>query len=422
MSRTFDASSTQVINAIAPALSTRLPAATITNLADIGDQILSRADLTNEFLNVLVNRICRVVLTSRLWENPLSAFKKGTERYGDIIEEIFVNIANAHEYDPQIAEGEVYKREIPNVGSVFHMQNSNLFYKVTIQEEQLRKAFTSEGGMRALIAGIVDSLYAGANYDEYLSMINIVGEAASDLSYIKTATPSASTADQIVTNIRSMSNLLEFMSDNYNSVGVKNFTPKSKQILLIRADVEAILDVNALASAFNLSYKEFVGRRITVDSFGTTMENVYALLCDEEFFQVVNKLDKFTEQYNAQGLYWNYFWHVWRIYSRSPFANAVAFTTANLVAATGIDIDQNTQSLPLGGNLQLTATVAPATATNKSYRWSLSGANGGTYISATGFLHIGSAQTGTLTITCTANGGTSITDTATWAGGTYTHT
>ena len=83
MSRTFDASSTQVINAIAPSLSTRLPAATITNLADIGDQILSRADLTNEFLNVLVNRICRVVLTSRLWENPLSAFKKGTERYGD---------------------------------------------------------------------------------------------------------------------------------------------------------------------------------------------------------------------------------------------------------------------------------------------------------------------------------------------------
>ena len=150
--------------------------------------------------------------------------------------------------------------------------------------------------------------------------------------------------------------------------------------------------------------------------------DVYALLCDEEFFQVVNKLDKFTEQYNAQGLYWNYFWHVWRIYSRSPFANAVAFTTANIVAATGIDIDQNTQSLPLGGNLQLTATVAPATATNKSYRWSLSGANGGTYISATGFLHIGSAQTGTLTITCTANGGSSITDTATWAGGTYTHT
>ena len=420
MSRVFDASSSQVINAIAPSLSTRLPLATIANLADVGDQILSRADLTNEFLNVLVNRICRVILTSRLWENPLAPFKKGTERYGDIIEEIFVNIANAHEYDPQIAENEVYKREIPNVGTVFHMQNSNLFYKVTIQEEQLRKAFTSESGMRALIAGIVDSLYSGANYDEYLSMVNLFAERANELSYIKTAAPSSSTANDICTNLRSASNLLEFLSDNYNAVGVKNYTPKYKQVLLIRADVDAIIDVNSLASAFNMDKREFMGRKILVDSFGTNLPNVYAVLCDEEFIQVVNKLDKFTEQYNAQGLYWNYFWHVWRVYSSSPFANAIAFTTDSIVYPTSISIDQATQSLPAGSNLQLTATVDPL-ALNQSYRWSLSGANGGTYISATGFLHIGSAQTGTLTITATCVMDSTVTDTATWTAGTFTN-
>ena len=170
MAKVFDATSSAVINAIAPALSERIPTATATNLAEIGQYILNNKALANQFLNVLVNRIARVIITSRLYENPLAVFKKGTEKYGDIVEEIFVNVANAHEFDPQVAENEVYKRVIPDIGAVYHQMNSQLFYKATISEEQLEKAFVSEQGMRTLIAGIVDSLYSGANYDEFISM------------------------------------------------------------------------------------------------------------------------------------------------------------------------------------------------------------------------------------------------------------
>ena len=158
MAKVFDASSSAVINALAPYLSERIPQATAENLNEVSKIILSSADLQNQFLNVLVNRICRVIITSRLYENPLRSFKKGTEKYGDIVEEIFVNIANAHEYDPLIAESEVYKREIPDVGAVFHKMNSRLFYKTTIQQEDLAKAFVSESGMRSLIAKVVDAL------------------------------------------------------------------------------------------------------------------------------------------------------------------------------------------------------------------------------------------------------------------------
>lgn len=414
MAKIFDATTSAVINAIAPSLSERIPTATAENLADIGQYILNNKSLANQFLNVLVNRIARVIITSRLYENPLAAFKKGTEKYGDIIEEIFVNIANAHEYNPQIAENEVYKRVIPDVGAVFHRTNSQLFYKATIQEESLEKAFTSEQGMRTLIAGIVDSLYSGANYDEFVAMKNIFAESADEMFYIKTDAPTVDNIHNIVTNIKSASNLMEFMSNQYNAAGVMNYTPKSRQVLLIRADIDAIMDVNVLAAAFNMDKAEFMGRKVLVDNFGAENPDVYAVLCDDEFLMVVNTLDKFTEQYNAQGLYWNYFWHVWRVFSRSPFSNCIAFTSGTIVAATAVAITNASGTYAKGTDLQMTATVTPATATNKNVRWTLVGAEGDTYISATGMVHFGTAQTGTLTIKATLVADPTKTDTCTW--------
>lgn len=414
MAKIFDATTSAVINAIAPALSERIPTATAENLQDIGQYILNNKALANQFLNVLVNRIARVVITSRLYENPLAVFKKGTERYGDIIEEVYVNIANAHEYNPQIAENEVYKRVIPDVGAVFHKTNSQLFYKATIQEDSLEKAFVSEQGMRTLIAGIVDSLYSGANYDEFVSMKNIFAESADEMYYIKTDAPTVDNIHNIVTNIKSASNLMEFMSNQYNAAGVMNYTPKDKQVLLLRADVDAIMDVNVLAAAFNMSKVEFLGRKVNVDNFGAENPDVYAVLCDDEFLMVVNTLDKFTEQYNSEGLYWNYFWHVWRVYSRSPFSNCICFSYGDIVPATAVTITNTSGTYAKGTNLQMTATVAPAGATNKNVRWTLEGANNDTYISATGMVHLGAAQSGTLTIKATLVNNPEINDTCTW--------
>lgn len=411
----LDATNAQIVNAVRSEMvmfGGRIPEATASNIRDIGEIVRSNLQVANEFLSVLVNRIARVMITSRLYENPLASFKKGTERYGDIIEEIFVNIANANEYDPQIASREVYKREIPNIDAMYHKMNSQLFYKTTIQEDSLAKAFTSENGFRTLIAGIVDSLYSGANFDEFLSMKELFAANKPYFAYVKTDAPTAGTAHNIVTNIKATSNMLTFMSDKYNRFGVKNFTPRDRQVLLIRADIDALIDVNVLASAFNMNKAEFMGRRIVVDDFGTGMENVYAILCDETFLIVVNNLDRFTEQYNAQGLYWNYFWHVWRTYAVSPFANAIAFTSGTITEGTAVTITPSAPSIAKGGNVQLEASVTPAGA-SQSVRFTAEGMNGGSYITASGFLHVGEEQSGNITVTATATAKPSLTKTAT---------
>ena len=71
------------------------------------------------------------------------------------------------------------------------------------------------------------------------------------------------------------------------------------------------------------------------------MKDVLAVLLDEEWFQVYDNNTKFTEQYAAAGLYWNYFFHTWKTISYSPFSNAVVFvaSTANSALPASITVE-----------------------------------------------------------------------------------
>ena len=330
--KSLNANSVQILNCIRDSASAtyqeRIPVATQNNIRDIGNAMMQFQSTQNEFLNALVNRIARVIITSKSYTNPLAMFKKGIMEYGEQVEEIFVNIAKAHPFDPDVAEENVFKREIPDVDAVFHRMNYQNFYKVTISNEQLRQAFLSAEGVTDLIARIVDTLYSGSEFDEFLIMKQLIADAAraGKMYPINIPAPSAATAKQIVTTIKGISNKLEFMSNQYNYMGVLNFTKKENQILLIDAEFDATIDVEVLASAFNMSKAEFMGQRVLVDNFGD-LTGVVAALVDRDWFMVFDNLMSFTENYNGEGLYWNYFYHVWKTFSSSPFSNAILFTT-----------------------------------------------------------------------------------------------
>jgi hypothetical protein len=152
---------------------------------------------------------------------------------------------------------------------------------------------------------------------------------------------------------RGTSNLLPFMSNEYNEAAVKTNTPKDRQVIFMDAMFNAQFDVNVLASAFNMEKADFMGRLFLIDNWTdfdnerfdiiransdgieevTTEEmallaNVKAVILDENWFQVYDNNNKFTEKYVASGLYWNYFYHTWKTVSNSPFANAVVFVTS----------------------------------------------------------------------------------------------
>lgn len=400
------ASGADILNAIrANASSTyqdRIPVATQDNIREIGNAMLEFEATQNEFLTALVNRIGRVLITSKSYDNPLRVFKKGVLAYGETVEEIFVNIAKAKQFDPGVAEDEVFKREIPDVNAVFHRMNLQNFYKVTISNEQLRQAFLSEQGINDLVGYIVDSLYTGAEFDEYLTMKQLIVDAANNGEMYSINIPAVTSANtkEIVSKIKGVSNQLEFMSSTYNSMGVLTHSKKNRQVLIMDANFDATIDVEVLAYAFNMDKAEFMGRRVLVDNFGA-LTGVVAALVDEDWFMVFDNFIGFTENYNGQGLYWNYFYHIWKTFSTSPFSNAILFTTNN-VGVTGVTVTPGaiTHNKGTVQNVQFTANVTTTGYAPKDVVWSTTSDTA--TIDDKGMLTIPATTTTTFTVTATS--------------------
>lgn len=375
----------------------RVPVATQQNIAEVGNAITNYEPTRNEFLNALINRIGMVIIQSRLYENPLREFKKGMLEFGKDIEEIFVEIAKAQSYNPEVAETEVFKRVIPDVKTIFHRMNRQDFYKVTISNDQLRTAFLSYRGIEDLIGRIVDSLYSGDNYDEFLLMKHLMldyGNKGLFYPITVTAVTDEATAKKLTVKLRATAKTIGFMSPNYNAQGVHTFTPMEDIIIFMTPETEALMDVESLARAFNLEYADFLGRVVIVDDFGG-LENVQALMVDRQWFMVYDTFFNFTEQYNAQGLYWNYFFHHWQVLSTSQFANAIAFTTET-PAITSVTISPKTATVSKGQNVQFTTTVVATGMASEAISYNVTGAvSDNTTITSNGLLIVGSDETAT---------------------------
>lgn len=413
------ANSVEILNAIRAQADAeyqnRIPIATQENLREVGNAMMQYRPAQNTFLNALVNRIARVIITSKSYQNPLREFKRGIMEYGETVAEYFVNIAKAHQFDPAVAEKEWMKREIPDVQGVFHTMNYQNFYKVTISDRELRQAFLSQDGVTDLIARIVDSLYTGSEYDEFLIMKQLIVDAAQDGKMYPVQIPaiSAANAKEIVTIIKSISNDMAFMKAKYNSMGVLTATPKTDQILILDSRFDAVIDVEVLASAFNMEKAEFMGRRILIDDFAD-LTGVVAAIVDSDWFMVFDNMLEFTENYNGEGLYWQYWYHCWKTFSNSPFANAILFTT-DTVQATAVTITPAAPSTTKGQQIQFQAVVSGTGYIPQDVSWSVTGQQSqDTKINRAGLLTVAADETATsLTVKAISGYNTSISKTVT---------
>ena len=399
----------------------------VESVRTIGAIIMDYPALQNEFLNALVNRIGRVMLTSKMYSNPIAFFKKGVLEYGESIEEIFVNIAKVQEFNPEIAEQEVFKRVVPDVRAAFHIMNYQKFYKATVTQEQLKQAFLSWDGVTDLIARIVDSMYTGANYDEFLVMKYLLARHILDgrVYPVTVPTVNADNAKAIVTTIKGVSNKLTFMNSDYNPAAVRTFTDKTDQYMIVNSVFDATMDVNVLASAFNMDKAEFLGHRVLIDGFGdldvarlgeifagdptynepsqdelTALNAIPAVIVDKDWFMVFDMLTQFTEQYNGQGLYWNYFYHVWKTFSVSPFANSVLFVPGT-PSVTSVTVSPTTVTIPKGGSAALSCVVVTEYFAPQTVVWTSNAAD--VKVSVSGVVTVDADATSTTaTITATS--------------------
>ena len=327
----------------------------VTKASDIprvGEVIYGTPAFANQFINALVNRIAIVRMQSATFNNPYGVLKKGYIEFGETVEDIFVSIAKGVDFDPEKGKSREFKRTFPDVRSAFHTMNWRVMYPVTIQDEDLKQAFLSLEGVQNLIAKIVDAVYTGAEYDEFLLFKYLMIKAISHGKMKPESIGDGTDLKESAVAFRGISNLLPFISSDYSEAGVKTNTPKDRQIIFMDAKFNAQFDVNVLASAFNMDKADFIGRLFLIDNWTSfdnerfdvirensdgieevtagelaLLANVKAVIVDENWFQIYDNNNKFTEKYVASGMYWNYFYHTWKTVSSSPFANAVVFVT-----------------------------------------------------------------------------------------------
>lgn len=337
---------------------------TISDVADIpavGAAICGNPSRSNEFINALINRIALVVANSAIFRNPYEMLKKGYLEYGESVEEIFVDLAKVVEYSAEKAADREFRRTLPDVHSVFHIMNWKVMYPVTIEREALKRAFLTADGVESLIRNVIDSIYTAAAYDEFLLVKYLIIKAVTR-GEVRPVAVDTTDPDNMAISFRAASNAFTFLSTENNFAKVRNNAPKENQVIFMDSDVNAEYDVSVLAAAFNMDKADFMGRLLLIDSFKTfdndrwativansdmveevtsaelaLMEDVIAVLADERWFQIYDEVSEMEDTKVSAGLYWNYFYHNWKIVSTSPFSNIVAFVSTTVRPISSLD-------------------------------------------------------------------------------------
>lgn len=382
----------------------------------------------NQFVDTLINRVGRTIVRGKRWENKLAAFKQDGLRYGNTIQEIAPKWIEAHGYTDY--DDTLLKLARPEAASWFHSVNRQDRYDISINEVELRRAFTEEYGLNDFIAKIMEVPYNSDAYDEYLCMKELIAYYEKSWGFYKhklSAIPTdETTGKEFLTAARTYAGKLAFPSTMYNASAIEDipvFAEQGELILMVTPEVDANLDVQTLASVFQLDKADLKYKKVVLDEF--PIPNVAAILTTKDWFVCHDVVYETTSFYNPQTLATNYYLHHHEIISCSPFVPAILFTTdaATTVptitqTVTGITLTSDKAAAKPGETVKLTAkitgsitannsgiTVSPDAVTYEVVTDADTPLNSRTYVDREGILHIqrtGIATGDTLTVTATS--------------------
>lgn len=355
-----------------------VPAATDDNIQTIANILFNDAyqPMLNEFVVNLINRIALTIVRNKSYSNPLSIFKKGSIPLGTDIQDIFTNPAIAEKYEfSNTAMAKLLTITDPDTHVAYYRRNRQDVYTKTISREGLQGAFVSWEKFEDFITSITTSLYSGNYIDEFEYTKDLVNGAYVNNKVIveKVTEPTDETSSKaFLKKVRALYKKLSFPSTKYNAYSkfsganglIKTWTEPDRVVLIIKADAMAEVDVDALASAFNLDKANFLGRVIEVDEFDSP--EIIGVICDESWLQIYDNVFRFDEFYNARVMAWNEYLHAWGTYAICPFANAVVLATEEPTPATAVafgssSVELNLNDSPAYKTLEITVTPTNST-------------------------------------------------------------
>ncbi len=320
-----------------------------TTIGEFGAPIIDsqNVNVLNDFIGLL-KKVVYTAVYNKTFNNPLAELEGDRMPLGQFIEDAYVNPAKARGFDINDFAGLLQKYE-SQVAVQYLTVNSDLQYCVTITREKIRNAFTSWDNLEGLITGMVNSLYNGAyitRYNQAKGLPLAAFEGGAVKYEVITNPTTDATAKALVRKMRADYSKMQIPSTAYNAwqdvkgegaFALKTWTAPEDIVVLISADVEALVDVEVLAAAFNMSKAEFLGRVIVVDDFSQYDDDgnvavdgsmIKAMICDKAWFKIKTQDFAMDEFYNANNRTWQYYLNDVRMVNYSLFANAKIYTTA----------------------------------------------------------------------------------------------
>ena len=395
-----------------------------TTIGEFGVPILDSQNLNvmNDFISLL-KKIVYTAVYNKTFNNPLAQLEGERMPLGQFIEDVYVNPAEARGFNVNDFAGLLQKYEA-KIATQYLSINSDLQYCVTITREKVRNAFTSWNQLEGLISGMVNSLYNGAYIQRYNATKGLVTAAytGNNVQYqvISDVTDEQS-AKSLIRQLRAAYSKMQIPSTRYNAwnkvkggdLALKTWSDPEDVVVLISADVEALVDVEVLAAAFNMSKADFLGRVIVVDDFNQYNEDgtvavdgsaIKAMIADRAWFKIKTQDFAMDEFYNANNRTWQYYLNDVRMVNFSLFANAIVFATAApSVDATDLDIDTASVTLKAGETVKVPFVITPANATSTISVTSSASTYATGSVSGRDIVVLGKAE-GSATLTVTANG------------------
>ena len=397
------------------------------SIAPIGKIIVSNERYKNAFLNT-INLIGLTVIDRVYWQNPWRAFTdRGRLNFGQTVREIFVEMAKVYDYHATLDQpAHFLANVVPDIYSYLHELNFQKYYKTTTSDEEIAMAFTEEGQLMDLIEKIVRSLYTAYEYDMYIVSKYMLCRRILDgtVTAVEIDGYGSLTSRERVSAMKNVSSLMTFLSPNYNPAGVHNASAFDDQILIMNTDFQADYDTSVLATSYFMNEAQFKTNYALVDGFGnadearllevlgdqyiaftetekTALAGIPCVIVDRNWFQVYtysldNAADpagdgtRRTNFFNPETLRNNMWLHAWKVFSTSPYMNAVVFTKDVTPAVSAVAVSPSSAEVLPGQSLKLSASVTATGFANKAVAWSVTTSTEGAKATI--------SQDGTLTI------------------------
>ena len=363
-----------------------------TSISTIAEPVLTVPAVANDFMSMLVNRIVYTQFETKYFRNPLQILEGDRIPLGYAGQEIYVNPAKGRKYNVNDFAGLLQKYEA-DVKVQYMTLNSDLQYPVTVTRHDLKKAFTSWESLDRFIDQLSNSLYNGAYIGEYRYTKNLIGSAYSyggvQVETVSAITDEAS-AKVFVKKVRNLFLNFQTPATTFNAwakVGgegnpITTWSNPEDIVVILRNDVRTEIDVDVLASAFNMDKATLMGNILTVDNFDIIDDegvkrfdgsNILGMIADKSWFKIKRQDMYLDEFYNANNRTWQYYLNITKMYQYSLFANAVVLATAEpTIAITSMDYKANVVEIKQGDVENLEITVTPFGATSPAIEYTSS--------------------------------------------------